>query len=190
MADPVRILVVAGSLRKGAWSRKLAHNGAEALSRLGAQVDHVDLRDYPMPPYDGDIEEEEGLPPRVTAFKERLCAAEGFLFVSPEYNHSIPGTFKNVIDWASRGDIDAFAGKVAAVMASSPGGVGGMRMLPHLRDVLISLDLTVLPGQVTVSKANTAFDEHDKLTAPYFIKQVDDLCAALVLAAQRNRITP
>jgi NAD(P)H-dependent FMN reductase len=124
------------------------------------------------------------------AFKERLAAAEGFLFVSPEYNHSIPGTFKNVIDWASRGDLDAFAGKTAAVMASSPGGVGGMRMLPHLRDVLISLDLTVLPGQVTVSKANTAFDEHDKLNVPFYAKQVDDLCAALVLDVKRKRITP
>ena len=190
MPDPARILVVAGSLRAGAWSKKLARNGADALTRLGASVDLLDLRDYPMPPYDGDLEEEEGLPPGAVAFKKRLAAAEGFLFVSPEYNHSIPGTFKNVLDWASRGDLDVFAGKVAAVMASSPGGVGGMRMLPHLRQVLNALELLVLPGQVTLSKANAAFDEQEKLVAPFVVKQVDALCADLILEVLRRRVSP
>lgn len=190
MPDPARILVVAGSLRAGAWSKKLARNAADALTRLGASVDHLDLRDYPMPPYDGDLEEEEGLPPGAVAFKKRLAAAEGFLFVSPEYNHSIPGTFKNVLDWASRGDLDVFIGKVAAVMASSPGGVGGMRMLPHLRQVLNALDLLVLPGQVTLSKANAAFDEDEKLIAPFVVKQVDALCTDLILEVLRRRLKP
>lgn len=189
MGDPIRLLVMAGSLRQGAFSKKLAHNAAEALRALGAAVDHLDLREVPMPPYDGDLEEAEGLPPGAAEFKRRLAAAEGFLIASPEYNHSIPGTFKNVLDWASRGEEDVFAGKVAGLMASSPGGVGGMRMLPHLRQVMTALGVFLLPDQVTLSKAATAFDEDDKLNNPFFTQQVDALCAALVLEVKRRRLT-
>lgn len=188
MSQPARILVVAGSLREGAYSKKLARNGAEALRAEGAEVDLLDLREVPMPPYDGDLEEAEGLPPGAVAFKKRLHAAEGFLFVSPEYNHSIPGTFKNALDWASRGDLEVFENKTAAVMGSSPGWVGGMRMLPHLRQVLVSLGLHVLPGQVTLSKAGEAFDEAGKLVSPLIIGQVEALCRALVHETLRRRV--
>lgn len=188
MNTPARILVVAGSLREGAYSKKLAGCGAEALQRLGAHVDLLDLKEVAMPPYDGDMEDSEGLPPGAIAFKARIAAAEGMLIVSPEYNHSIPGTFKNAIDWASRGDEDVFEGKVAGLMASSPGGAGGMRMLPHLRQVLTALGVWLLPEQVTLSKAHEAFDEQGELKAPFSASQVEKLCTALISEVQRKRV--
>ena len=175
-----RILVLAGSLRQGALSKKLARVAAARLRELGAEVDLLELQEVAMPPYDGDEEEAHGLPPGAAAFKARLAAAQGFLFVTPEYNHSIPGTFKNAIDWASRGDDDVFAGKAAALMATSPGGVGGMRALAHLRQVMTALGLWLVPGQVTVAKAHEAFDEAGAPKAAFITKQVDEVCRELL----------
>lgn len=185
--QPVKILAVAGSLREGAYSKKLVRAGAEVLRSMGAEVDLLDLRDVPMPPYDGDMEEAEGLPPGAVEFKRRLGLAQGFLFASPEYNHSIPGTFKNVLDWASRGDIEVFAGKPAALMGSSPGGVGGMRMLPHLRQVMVALGVWLMPEQLTLSKANEAFDEAGKLIAPRNNQQLESLCRHLIIETRHRR---
>lgn len=187
MGDPVRVLILAGSLRAGSLSKKLARHASNVLLQLGAQVDWLDLKDVPMPPYDGDIESSEGLPAGAVEFKRRLAAAEGMWITSPEYNHSIPGTFKNAIDWATRGTDDVFSGKVAALSAISPGLAGGMRMLPHLRQVLTALGVWLLPGQVTVSKADTAFDEQGKLIVSSFDKQVETLSRTLIDEIIRHR---
>jgi chromate reductase len=186
MAETIRILVLAGSLRADSFNKKLANVGAEALKPLGVDVDLLDLREVAMPCYDGDLEAADGLPPGAVAFKQRLARAQGFLFSSPEYNHSIPGTFKNAIDWASRGDEDVFDGKVAALMAASPGGFGGARGLPHLRQVLTALGVWLVPAQVTVSKANEAFNPDGSLIAPFLRKQVDGLAASLVDELRRR----
>ncbi|MBO9539590.1 NAD(P)H-dependent oxidoreductase [bacterium] len=188
MNKSARILVLAGSLREGAYSKKLAKCAAEALKQLGAEVDLLDLREVPMPLYDGDLEDAEGLPAGAIAFKERIAAAEGLLIVSPEYNQSIPGTFKNALDWASRGEDDVFEGKVAGLMASSPGGAGGMRMMPHLRQVMTALGVWLLPEQVTLSKAHEAFDESGALKSAYIATQVEKLCSALASEARRRRL--
>lgn len=186
MSENVRLVVLAGSLRAGSYNKKLARVGADALRTLGAEVDLLDLRDFPMPCYDGDLEAAEGLPEGVLAFKARLATAQGFLFSSPEYNHSIPGTFKNAIDWASRGDEDVFDGKVAALMAASPGGFGGMRGLPHLRQVLTALGIWLVPAQVTLAKAADAFDAEDRLTSDFIRKQVNELAGNLLEAVRRQ----
>lgn len=175
-----RVLALAGSLRQGSFNKKLIREGAEALRRAGAEVDLLELNDVPMPVYDGDLENEKGLPAGAVEFKRRLAWADGFMFASPEYNFSIPGTFKNAIDWASRGDEDVFAGKMAALMAASPGGAGGMRMLPHLRQVLTGLNVWLLPGQVTVAKAGEAFNPDGSLVSERTLKQVQELADALV----------
>lgn len=187
MSEAVRILVVAGSLRKGAFSKKLARHGAGILLERGVQVDLLELQDVPMPPYDGDLEDAGGLPPGAIEFKRRLGAAAGFLIASPEYNFSIPGTFKNAIDWASRGEGDVFSDKVAALMGASPGGAGGMRMLPHLRQVLTALGVWLLPDQVTVSRVDTVFDENDALISSLYVKQVAALCDRLITEVKRRR---
>ena len=185
MTDPLRVLAVAGSLRSGSFNRKLVAVGAEALRRLGVAVDLLDLREVAMPCYDGDLEEQTGLPEGAKAFKQRLAQAQGLLISTPEYNNSLPGTFKNAIDWASRGDEDVFTGKVAALMAASPGGVGGMRALPHLRQVLTALDVWLVPAQVTVSRAHEAFAADGSLVADFYRKQVDGLAEALRDALRR-----
>lgn len=179
-----RVLAMAGSLRRGSFNKQLIRVGAEALRQAGAEVDLLELNDVAMPPYDGDMEDASGLPPGAAAFKRRLAWADGFLFSSPEYNHSIPGTFKNAIDWASRGDEDVFSGKVAALMAASPGGAGGMRMMPHLRQVLTALDVWLLPTQVTLAKASEAFQADGSLSSSRNAQQVQALAEALVKELQ------
>lgn len=174
-----RILVLAGSARADSLNRKLARVGAEALTKAGATVDLLELGDIAMPLYDGDLEAAEGLPPGAVAFKERLAAADGFMFVSPEYNGSIPGHFKNAIDWASRGD-DVFSGKVVGLMAASPGRLGGNRMMSHLRHVLGILGCWVVPDHVAIAQAGEAFDAQGQLSAPFHQKQVAELAAGLV----------
>lgn len=110
-----------------------------AREQLGAQAQAIRLRflrhSSPLMPATSRIAKGSG----AVEFKRRLATAEGMWITSPEYNHSVPGTFKNTIDWASRGTDDVFAGKVATLSAISPGLVGGMRMLPHLRQVLTAL---------------------------------------------------
>ncbi len=175
-----RVLALAGSLRRESFNKKLIRCGAEALRAAGAEVDLLELEEVAMPLYDGDLESEKGLPPGAVAFKRRLALADGFMFASPEYNFSIPGTFKNAIDWASRGEEDVFSGKVAALMAASPGGAGGMRMIPHLRQVLTALDVWLVPSQVTVAKAAEAFNPDGSLASAHTAKQVKELAERLV----------
>jgi chromate reductase len=154
---PLTILVVAGSLREGSYNRKLARLGADALTRAGASVDLLDLREVMMPLYDGDLEEREGLPPGAVAFKARLAKAQGLWIACPEYNSSVPGTFKNAIDWASRGDEDVFAGKVVALTGASPGMYGSMRAHYHLRQIIATLGCFALPDQLLIARAHEAF---------------------------------
>ena len=187
MQNP-KILVLAGSTRAGSLNRRLARAGAEALVAAGCEVDHLELADVAMPLYDGDLEAASGLPAGAVAFRARLAAADGFMIVSPEYNGSIPGHLKNALDWASRGDEDVFEGKVVALMAASPGRLGGNRMLPHLRHVMTVLGCWVVPEQVAVAQAADAFDPDGRLTSGFHQKQVAGLAEALADAVRR--LTP
>lgn len=175
-----RVLAFAGSLRRESYNKKLIRTAAEAVRRQGAEVDLLELNEVVMPLYDGDLEEAQGLPPGVVAFKRRLAWADGFLIASPEYNHSIPGPLKNAIDWASRGEEDVFDGKLGALLAASPGGFGGVRMIPHLRQVLTGLGVWLVPNQVTVSKAHEAFGPDGTLSSDWVAKQVEDLAQVFV----------
>lgn len=175
-----RVLAMAGSLRKDSFNKKLIRVAAEALRDAGADVDLVELEAFEIPLYDGDLEENHGLPEGALAFKRRLATADGFMFASPEYNFSIPGTFKNALDWASRGEEDVFSGKVAALLAASPGGAGGLRMMPHLRQVFQALNVWVLPSQVTLAKADQAFKTDGSLVSDRHAEEVRKLAQALV----------
>jgi len=116
-----------------------------------------------MPLYDGDVESVHGLPPNARAFKELVKAHDAMVIASPEYNGSFPAIVKNVIDWISRPEagespLAAFAGKKAALLSTSPGPGGGKRGLRHLRELLEMIRVTVVPEQLTVSRALQAFD--------------------------------
>ena len=180
------ILAFAGALRAGSFNRKLLSVAVEAL-RGQADIDLLDLRDVPMPPYDGDIEANQGLPEGARKFKERIAAADGLLICSPEYNHSIPGTLKNVIDWASRPPGNPFKGKVALLMGASPGPYGAVRGVLALRQVLTALGVLILPASVQIIRSGEAFDASGKLVDPKNAAQVEKTCAELLLVTRLMR---
>jgi chromate reductase len=163
-----KILAFAGSLRSGSFNRKLVRIAAEGARAAGAEVTEIDLRDMPMPLYDGDIEREQGLPPNAKLFKRLLIEHKGVLISSPEYNTAITAVLKNAIDWASRPEpgeppLVAFKGKVGGLMSASPGNFGGVRSLAMLRAILSHLGVIVVPTQLGIARANEAFDADGNL---------------------------
>ena len=163
-----RILAFAGALRTQSWNKKLIRIGANVARDAGAEVDLIDLRDYPMPFYDGDIEASDGLPPQARELKAMMLAHDALLLSCPEYNSSISAVLKNTIDWISRPQPNeapaiAFRGKVAALLAASPGNLGGVRGLLTVRQVLTTLGVLVLPTQFALAHAAAAFLEDGAL---------------------------
>jgi NAD(P)H-dependent FMN reductase len=159
-----KVLCFAGSLRKDSLNKKLVKVAMEGARNAGAEVTFVDLKDLPMPIYDGDIEAAEGLPENAKKFKRMLMEHDALLIASPEYNSSISAALKNAIDWASRPEpgetnLQAFTGKVAGLLAASPGALGGLRGLVTLRSVLGNIGIIVVPDQLAVSKADGAFND-------------------------------
>ena len=168
MAYTPKILAFAGSTRKESFNKKLVKIAAEAARSVGAQVTYLDLKDLPMPLYDGDLETEQGIPENARKLKALMMAHDGFLISAPEYNSSISGVFKNAIDWSSRpsageAPLVCFAGKVVSLMSASPGALGGLRGLAVVRSLLSNIRVIVLPDQVAVPKAHEAFDPDGKL---------------------------
>jgi chromate reductase len=162
-----RILAFAGSLRTASLNRKLIRIGVDGAKAAGADVTLIDLRDFSIPVYDGDLEA-AGLPEGVVMLKRAFVEHHGLLISSPEYNGSIPGPLKNAIDWVSRPapgekSLAAFTDKVAGLLSASPGAAGGMRALVHLRASLTHINVLLIPQQVSVSKAHEAFNEDGSL---------------------------
>jgi len=158
-----KILAFAGSLRSASLNRKLVRIAAQGARDAGAEVTEIDLRDIPMPIFDGDLERGAGLPPNAKLFKRLLVEHNGILISSPEYNTAVTPVLKNAIDWASRtepGDQPhaAFRGKVGGLMSASPGNYGGARSLAMLRAILSHLGVIVVPVQLSIARANEAFD--------------------------------
>ncbi len=162
MASIPKILAFAGSTRTDSFNKKLVKIAVAGAKAAGAEVSLIDLRDFPMPLYDGDLEANEGIPPHAKRFKQLMLSHDGLLLSCPEYNSSITGVMKNTIDWASRQEpgeapLACFTGKVAALMSASPGALGGLRGLVHVRAILGNIQVLVLPEQVAVPKVHEAF---------------------------------
>ena len=164
-----KILAFAGSSRRNSFNQKLVKIAAQGAENAGAKVTVIDLADYPMPIYNQDLENEQGMPEKAHLFKQLMIRHDGFLIASPEYNSAFSPLLKNVIDWASRAEskeemsLVAFKGKVAAIMAASPGVLGGMRGLVFLRLLLANIGMIVLPDQKTIAHAHQAFNDHGSL---------------------------
>ena len=163
-----KILAFAGSTRTQSWNKKLIRLGVHAAEEAGAEVTLIDLRDYSMPLYDGDLEKEQGLPEKARELKTLMVASHGFLLSCPEYNSSISAVLKNTIDWISRPQPNeapaiAFRGKTAALLAASPGNLSGVRGLFTVRQVLTTLGVLVVPAQFALSQAASAFAEDGSL---------------------------
>jgi chromate reductase, NAD(P)H dehydrogenase (quinone) len=159
-----KILAFSGSERKESYNQKLVKIAASGAVQAGAEVTVINLADYPMPVFSQDLEAKQGMPETAREFKQLLIDHDGFLIASPEYNSAFSPLLKNVIDWASRKESDsepplaAFRGKVAVIMATSPGALGGIRGLVFLRMLLSNLGMTVLPNQQAVAQAAQVFD--------------------------------
>ena len=180
-----KILAFAGSTRTQSWNKKLVRTAADAVRAAGGEVTLIDLRDLPMPLYDGDLEASGGLPDGARALKALMIEHHGFLISAPEYNSSISAVLKNAIDWVSRPQPNepsavAFRGKIAALLAASPGNLGGIRGLFTVRQVLTTLGVLVLPTQFGLPRANEAFAGDGTLKDPAQQKTVAGLAKDLV----------
>ncbi len=166
--EKIKVVAISGSLREDSYNRKLVHIAAEGAKAAGAEVTEVNLKDYPMPLFDEDLEAQSGSPEAATKLQRLFTDADAVIFGSPEYNSSITAALKNAIDWISRSGkgekpLAAFDGKVAVIMSASPGGLGGLRGLVHLRSILGNLKMIVLPDQVAIGTAYEAFSESGNL---------------------------
>jgi NAD(P)H-dependent FMN reductase len=164
MPRPPQIVALAASLREGSFNRRLVRVAADGLEAAGATVSRLDLRDYPLPLYDADLEKWDGLPAHALALKQVFGSHDAILFSLPEYNGSVTPLFKNTIDWASRSPapgkpgLDWARNKPVALVSASNGMLGGLRGLYHARWVLQTCGMIVIPQQKALSKAGSAFD--------------------------------
>lgn len=169
MAYRPKILAFAGSLRKDSFNKKLIKIAVKGAQEAGADVTLIDLKDYPLPIYDQDIEDSQGLPENALKIKDLMLKHDGFLISCPEYNSSMSAAFKNVIDWASRQAtkdevyLCCFIDKPVALMSASPGQLGGLRGLVHVRAMFGNIFSYVIPQQKSISQADKAFDEDGNL---------------------------
>jgi len=180
MAYAPKILAFAGSTRTDSFNKKLVRIAVSGARQAGAEVTHIDLRDYTLPLYDGDIEQRDGLPANARMLKDLFLAHQGLLIAAPEYNSSISAVLKNAIDWVSRpvpGEppLGCFIDEVAALMSASTGALGGLRGLVTVRSILGNIRVIVLPDQVAVPKAHEAFNPDGSLKDPKQQAAVENL---------------
>ena len=165
MKNP-KILAFSGSIRSGSCNTRLLGAAVRELGTLDCEVTRISLEDYDLPLYNGDLEEKSGIPENAVRLAKLMHSHDGFFIASPEYNGSLSPLMKNTLDWVSRTSSDQivpYRGKVAAISAASPGAMGGMSMMYHLRDILVRLGVTVVSEQVALGNANKGFDEMDNL---------------------------
>lgn len=180
-----RILVFAGSARRDSINKQLAAAAAAEARSLGADVELLDLADFPMPLYDGDLEA-ASFPQTVSALRAKILAADALLIACPEYNGSITPLLKNTIDWVSRPEegvaegLVAYRGKVAALVATSPGALGGLRGLVHVRAILSGIGVHVVPGDLAVGGGFQAFTDEGALADEGMASRLKDLVTRLV----------
>jgi chromate reductase len=179
-----RILAFAGSARSASLNKQLIRVAVSGARLAGAEVMVVDLRDLPMPIYDGDLEAKEGLPANAKAFKNLLKSHQGLLISSPEYNSSLPALLKNAIDWASRPlATNVLRNKPVAVIGASTGAFGAVWAQAELRKVLAAAGARVLDAELAVGHAPERFDASGRLADPELREQLGEVLELLREAA-------
>lgn len=187
---PTRILVFAGSARESSLNKKLARVAARAVADAGGEAAFIDLRDFSMPLYDGDLEAVSGVPVQALRLRELFKQHQGLLIASPENNSSVPSLLKNALDWVSRptdgepGTVP-YRAKVSALLAASPGVLGGLRGLVHLRQILNGLGVLVLAEQLAIPRAHEAFNDDGTLKDAAQRANLDGLAHRLVEVTTR-----
>jgi chromate reductase len=186
----LKILVIPGSLRTGSHNVRLAAAAAYEFAQAGADVTRISLGDFPLPIYDGDLQAKSGVPKHAVNLKRMIAAHHGVLFVTPEYNSSVPALVKNTIDWITRvQDPQELRGQVFrerpfAIAAASEGRLGGTRALAALRLILSACHAIVIPNQLALSFADQAYDDMDRLKNPADIEALQALVRQLIDVSQ------
>lgn len=184
-----KLLFLSGSIRNDSFNTRLNNVAAQVAQQQGADVEVIDLIDYPMPLFNQDLEAEQGAPDTVIKLKKKFKAADGFFIAAPEYNSSITPLLKNTIDWLSRKTEDnelplaCFADKAAAICAASPGGFGGLRALDPLRLLLAHIGVNVVGKQLAVATASKAFNEEGELSSEHHLQTLETVVKTLIRIA-------
>jgi len=154
-----KILAFAGSTRSGSFNRQALDYAVRGAREAGAEVTLIDLKDFPLPLYNGDLEQSHGLPEASIRLKALFKSHHGLLIACPEYNGSITPLLKNTLDWVSRqhgeeSGLVPYQGKLVALVSASDGNLGGLRGLRHVREILTVLQVLVIPKQMALAKAD------------------------------------
>jgi NAD(P)H-dependent FMN reductase len=171
MTREQQVLIFAGSNREASLNRKVAKNAMLIAAELQVPFTALDLRDFPLPLYDGDLEVSGATPPSLSHLRSEFTRHPVWLISSPDYNSSVSPLLKNLIDWVSRpaasdGYLTCFQGKRIGLMSSSPGNSGGSRGLPHLRQVLTHLGARVHEQSFLVPRGAEAFEDDGTIREP------------------------
>ncbi|MDZ4829723.1 MAG: NAD(P)H-dependent oxidoreductase [Phycisphaerae bacterium] len=182
-----KLLAFSGSSRRASFNALLVRAAAASARDVGAEITVIDLREFVMPLYDGDLEASEGLPANTVKLKEIMKAHQGLLLSCPEYNSSMSPLLCNTIAWCSRpaageSPLVCFQGKVAGLLSASPGALGGLRGLVAVRSLLSNIGVHVIPTQFALAKAHEAFNADGTL------KDEKHAAAAKKVAAEVTRV--
>ena len=188
--EPVRYLVFSASLRPGSVNAKLAQLAAGAIAQHGGTVDLAALSAFDSPSYNQDVQTHAGFPPGATELRRRLEVNDGFVITSPEYNGSMPGVLKNLIDWVSRFKPQPFNGKHALLLSASPSMAGGNRGLWALRVPLEHLGARVYPDMFSLAQAHQAFDPQGKIANAQLAGRLDQTIVGFMDLAEAAKNYP
>ena len=185
------ILIFAGSARHGAFSKQLAAAATTLVAGNGGKPTLIDLAAFDVPLYNADLEDRDGIPQPVIDFRRLVASHDGMMIATPEYNGFVTPLLLNMFCWASRpspgDDFGAvFQGRPVALMASSPGRLGGIRVIPRLRDVVAELGMVAVPGFVTVPAAASAFTDQGRLANSQAEDDLVGLVRRLMAASWRG----
>jgi len=181
-----KILIFAGSIRSGSYSQKLANAYAAELVNHECDFTRITLSDYDLPIILETPASEKEIPDNAVKLAKLLVAHDAVLIVTPEYNGSLPPLLKNAIDWISVAKdeggkpLSPYRGKVCAIASSSPGMMGGIAALGHLREILVRLGMLVISEQLAVGGAASAFDDKERLTNERSASFLTGACRSLV----------
>lgn len=159
----MQVLLFAGSLRRDSLNKKFAQAASEMVKAAGHDAEYIDLKEYGLPVYDGDIEASEGIPAAAKALSAKIIAADALIVAAPEYNGSIAAPLKNLLDWLSRDNPMPLANKPLLLLGASPGALGAVRGLWHTRVPFEALGVHVFPSMMGLPGAAQAFDEQGGL---------------------------
>ncbi|MEM7280571.1 MAG: NAD(P)H-dependent oxidoreductase [Pseudomonadota bacterium] len=193
MSQPIKILTFAGSARSESFNKKLLPVAAAGIREAGADATIIDLRDFPLPLFDQDLEAKEGIPDHAKTLKRLFLEHQGLVIASPEYNSAFTPLLKNTLDWVSRSEtkdeqsLSAYRNKVAGIVSASPGGLGGLRGLVMLRMLLSNLGVLVIPKQHALRSASKAFDNEGILIDEGQAKSVKAIGREVVRVASALR---